>query len=133
MPVNADVTKRLGAENMKKFLAIYLGSNTSASAREWASLNEAARKEREKAGMKSWSGWATENHKAISDNGSPLGKTKRVDRGGISDVKNAMAAWTIVQAETHDAAAKLFINHAHFTLFPGDSVEIMECLPMPSM
>jgi hypothetical protein len=21
--------------------------------------------------------------------------------------------------------------HPHFTIFPGDSVEIMECLPMP--
>ncbi len=118
---------------MKKFLAIYLGSTKAASAIEWASLNESARKEREIAGMKSWSAWASENHKVISDSGSPLGKPKRIDRNGISDVKNAMAAWTIVQAETHDAAAKLFINHAHFTLFPGDSVEIMECLPMPSM
>jgi hypothetical protein len=37
----------------------------------------------------------------------------------------------IVQAESHEAAAKLFENHPHFTTFPGDSVEIMECLPLP--
>jgi len=30
-----------------------------------------------------------------------------------------------------DAAARLFVNHPHFTILPGDSVEIMECLPMP--
>ena len=27
--------------------------------------------------------------------------------------------------------AKLFEKHPHFTIFPGDSVEIMECLPIP--
>jgi hypothetical protein len=37
----------------------------------------------------------------------------------------------IVQAESHEAAAKLFENHPHFTIFPGDSVEIMECLRLP--
>jgi hypothetical protein len=25
----------------------------------------------------------------------------------------------------------MFENHPHFTIFPGDSVEIMECLPIP--
>ena len=42
-----------------------------------------------------------------------------------------MAAYTVVQAESHEAAAKLFLNHPHFTIFPGDGVEIMECLPIP--
>lgn len=118
---------------MKKFLAIYLGSSNGAAAKEWDSLSDAARKEREQAGMKSWGTWAAENGKVISDLGSPLGKTKRIDRSGISDVKNAMTAWTVVQAETQEAAAKIFINHAHFTLFPGDSIEVMECLPIPGM
>jgi hypothetical protein len=42
-----------------------------------------------------------------------------------------MAAYVVVQAESHDAAARMFINHPHFAIFPGDSVEIMECLPIP--
>jgi hypothetical protein len=49
----------------------------------------------------------------------------------VTDIKNVMAAYVIVRAESHDAAAKLFENHPHFTIFPGDSVEIMECLPLP--
>jgi len=36
-----------------------------------------------------------------------------------------------VKADSHDAAAKLFEKHPHFTIFPGDSVEIMEILPIP--
>ena len=39
--------------------------------------------------------------------------------------------YTIVQAESQEAAAKLFLNHPHFMIFPGDGVEIMECLPLP--
>ena len=38
-----------------------------------------------------------------------------------------MSGYVVVQAESHEAAAKMFENHPHFTIFPGDSVEIMEC------
>ena len=62
-----------------------------------------------------------------------MGKTKRVDKSGISDIRNEMGAWTIVEAESQEEAAKLFLNHPHFTIFPGERVEIMECLPMPKM
>ena len=67
----------------------------------------------------------------IVDQGSPLGKTKRTSPQGMSDIKNSMTAYVIVQAKSHDDAARLFENHPHFTIFPGDSVEIMECLPLP--
>lgn len=56
---------------------------------------------------------------------------KRASKQGITDIKNAMTGYVIVQAESHAAAAKLFENHPHFSVFPGDSVEIMECLPLP--
>ena len=114
---------------MKKFCAIFLG--TPAGMEQWKKLDEATRKQREQQGMKAWEAWGTKNKAAILDDGSPLGKTKRVDASGIKDVRNAMAAYTIIQAESHEAAAKLFENHPHFTIFPGDAVEIMECLPIP--
>ena len=114
---------------MKKFCAIYLG--TPGGLEKWKQLDEATRKQREQQGMKAWGDWVTKNQSAIVDNGSPLGKTKHVDASGIKDTTNAMAAYTIVQAESHEAAAKLFTNHPHFTIFPGDSIEIMECLPIP--
>ena len=115
----------------KKFLAIYLGSAEGFA--RWKAMDEQKRKEREKAGMDGWMKWGRENEKSIVDQGTPLGKTKRINAKGISDVKNEIAAYTIVQAESHEAAAKLFVNHPHFMIFPGDSVEIMECLPMPKM
>ena len=116
---------------MKKFCAIYLG--TQAGRDKWNKLDEATRKQREQQGMKAWSDWVTKNKAAIVDNGSPLGKTKRADASGIKDTSNDMAAWTIVQAESHDAAVKLFENHPHFTIFPGEAIEVMECLPIPGM
>jgi hypothetical protein len=116
---------------MKKFCAIYLG--TPAGREKWNKLDDATRKQREQQGMKAWQDWVTKNKASIVENGSPLGKTKRVDAGGIKDASNAMAAWTIVQAESHEAAAKLFENHPHFTIFPGEAVEIMECLAIPGM
>ena len=74
-----------------------------------------------------------DHEKAIVDGGTPLGKTKRVTKDGIADVRNNLAAYTIVEAESQEAAAKMFLNHPHFTIFPGDGVEIMECLPLPQM
>ena len=114
---------------MKKFLAIYLGS--AAALDKWKTLDEQTRKQKEKQGKEAWMNWVTANQKSIVDQGSPLGKTKRASPQGLSDTRNEMAAYTVVQAETHEAAAKLFENHPHFTIFPGDSVEIMECLPLP--
>jgi hypothetical protein len=63
--------------------------------------------------------------------GAPLGKTKRVSKAGNADVKNHMTSFTVVSAETHEEAARLFVTHPHFTIFPGESIEIMECLPIP--
>jgi hypothetical protein len=42
-----------------------------------------------------------------------------------------MGAFVVVQAESHAAAAAMFEQHPHFTIFPGDCVEIMPVLPIP--
>ena len=114
---------------MKKFLAVYNG--TAAAMSEWAKLNDSAKQDRQKDGIKAWAGWSEKNSKLIKDIGNPLGKTKKVSATGISDTKNELTAYSIVEAETHEDAAKLFLNHPHFTIFPGDSIEVMECLPLP--
>ncbi|XXX81394.1 hypothetical protein WMF30_21795 [Sorangium sp. So ce134] len=116
---------------MKRFLAIYIGTEDALRRARWNELDEKERKEREASGMKAWMDWGTANSAAIVEHGGPLGKTKRASEEGVTDIKNAMAGYVIVQAESHEAAAKLFENHPHFAIFPGDSVEIMECLPLP--
>ena len=117
---------------MKKFVAVFIGTHDGANTKKWQALDEKTRKEREQAGMEAWKNWVMKT-KTIVDMGSPLGKTKKVDNSGVSDTKNNLTAYTVVEAESHEAAAKLFLNHPHFAIFPGDSVEIMECLPIPGM
>jgi hypothetical protein len=114
---------------MKNFLAIYIGTQEARS--KWDTLSDVERKKREAAGIEAWMSWGTRNSAAIVDQGAPLGKTKRASPRGVTDIKNAMTGYVIVRAESHSAAAKLFESHPHFTIFPGDSVEIMECLPLP--
>jgi hypothetical protein len=116
---------------MKKFVAVFLGSADAMA--KWKAMDEAKRKQAEKAGKEAWMKWATVNARAIVDHGAPLGKTKRISTQGIADIRNEIAAYTVVQAESHEAAAELFENHPHFTIFPGNAVEVMECLPMPEM
>jgi hypothetical protein len=118
---------------MKKFIAIFIGSPTSANVKKWESLDQTERKTQETKGMIAWGNWVEKNKKSILDTGNPLGKTKQINPNGISDIRNQMTAYTIVEAESHEAAAKLFENHPHFMIFPGDSIEVMECLPIPKM
>jgi hypothetical protein len=116
---------------MKTFLAIYIGTKAALERAGWNNLDEQKRKALEASGFSAWMAWGTANSAAIVDQGSPLGKTKRASPQGVADIKNNMTGYVIVQAESHEAAAKLFENHPHFAIFPGDSVEIMECLPLP--
>jgi hypothetical protein len=116
---------------MKRFLAIYIGTEAALEKSQWNKLDGEKRKAREASGMSAWMEWGRVNSAAIVDQGTPLGKTKRAAPEGIDDIKNVMVGYVIIQAESHEAAAKLFENHPHFTIFPGDSVEIMECLPLP--
>ena len=115
----------------KTFLAVYLGS--ASAMKKWEKLPAKVRREREALGMQAWMQWVTKNEKAIVELGGPLGATKCVDRKGVSSITNAMAAFTIVRAKSHAAAAKLFVKHPHFTIFPGESVEIVEILRVPGM
>ena len=119
------------AEAKKTFLAIYLGSPTAMEA--WRSKPELERKDLQEKGMAAWKAWADKHKDAIVLGGAPLGKTKRVTASGVADVRNAMAAFTVVRADSHEAAAAVFRDHPHFMMFPGEAIEVMECLPIPGM
>ena len=118
---------------MKTFMAVYTGDPAAFEKWQHAHPDPKQRDEMERDGMQAWMKWGETHARSTVDNGSPLGKTKRINKHGISDVRNNLAGYTIVKAESQDAAARMFINHPHFTIFPGDAVEIMECLPMPTV
>ncbi|WP_395613979.1 hypothetical protein [Allosphingosinicella sp.] len=113
------------------YLAIFLGNKDGARAREWNALSEEERGARAAEGMAGWKAWVEKNQGSLVQMGGPLGKTKRVSADGVQDISNQLSAFTVVRADSHEAAAKLFEGHPHFTIFPGEAVEIMPVMPIP--
>ena len=116
---------------MPRYLAIFLGTPEARAASGWDALDENTRKAKEREGIQAWKDWMQKHQGALDATGSPLGKTLRVDRSGVSPTKNGMAAWVAVNADSHEAAARMFEGHPHFTVFPGESGAVMECLQIP--
>jgi hypothetical protein len=114
------------------YLAVFVGSKNSTKFAAWSALSETERKAREQQGIAAWKAWVTKHQASLAEMGGPLGKTKRVGPGGIADFSNELGAFTIVRAESHEAAAKMFESHPHFAIFPGEAVEIMPVLPIPA-
>jgi len=113
------------------YLAVFLGSKSSPRMKAWMALPYAERRAKETEGMAAWKAWVEQHQAVISAMGGPLGKTKKITERGIEDVSNEMGAFMVVSAESHEAAARLFEKHPHFTIFPGEAVEIMPVLPIP--
>jgi len=116
---------------MKTFMAVYTGDPAVFEKWQKQHSDPAQREAMEKKGMDAWMKWGNDHAKSIVDNGGPLGRTKRASKDGVTDIRNKMAGYTVIRAESHEAAANMFLKHPHFTIFPGDGVEIMEVLPLP--
>ena len=114
------------------YLAVFLGSKTSPKMAAWNALSDAARQAKEREGIAAWKAWVEKHRGAILEMGGPLGKTKQVGPKGVTDIANELGAFTLVRAASHEAAAKMFENHPHFAIFPGERVEIMPVLPIPA-
>jgi hypothetical protein len=113
---------------MKKFMVLYMASKA-----EFEKMMKNSTPEQQKKGMEAWMKWMNENKTSLVDGGAPLGKTQRVDSNGASDTKNEIGGYSVVQAETHDAATKMFgKEHPHLQV-PGAWIEIIEIIPVPGM
>ncbi len=112
------------------YLAIFLGNPASFAA--WSKLSDDERRAREQQGIAAWHKWASDHASQIVEMGGPLGKTKKISRDGVSDISNELGGFTIVRAASHEEAAKMFEQHPHFMIFPGDRVEVMPVMPVPT-
>jgi hypothetical protein len=114
------------------YLAVFLGGGTNSAKRvAWDALPEAERNAKMQQGMAAWKAWIDKHQSAIVQMGGPLGKTRKVDSRGVAEVTNLLTAFTVVRAASHEAAAKMFEAHPHFSIFPGEAIEIMPVLPIP--
>ena len=116
---------------MSNYLAVFVGSKDNPRMGEWMKMSDAERKAKEQEGIAAWGAWMQKHAASVVGEGGPLGKTKRVSSNGIADVSNNLGGFVVVKADSHEAAAKLFENHPHFTIFPGEGVEVMPVMPIP--
>jgi hypothetical protein len=112
---------------MKKFLVLY-----RMDIAEMQKLMASTSDEERKQSMAKWQAWMKKNMASMADHGGPVGKTKRAAAGGVTDIRNDIGGYSIVQAESHQAAAALFADSPHLSM-PGGAAEIMEIMPMPGM
>jgi hypothetical protein len=104
-----------------KFMAIY--QIPQAVIANWMQTEPKARQEAEEKMKAEWQKW-TEEHAGMIKVSAACGKTKRVTSSGIEDIKNDICLYTLVEAESHEAAAKAFANHPHLQI-PQASIEVM--------
>ncbi len=128
---NASPASQAPHRQAKHFLAVFTGNAEAAEKSGWNALSESVRHQRTQAGIAAWHAWMGSHANQLVFAGGPIGKTLRVSVSGIADTQNDICGYVVVSAESHEAAAKLFESHPHFSIFPGEAVEIMECLPVP--
>ena len=113
---------------MPKYLVLYRSSVPATE--QMGSDPEAAQ-----AGMALWMNWAGRVGNAMADMGSPLQSVGVVTASGSSaDVSSpVIGGFSVLEADSVDAAKKLLDDHPHFHA-PGDpSIEVLEFLPIPGM
>lgn len=108
---------------MPRFLAVYTITPEAFAA--FRNLPKADQDAIDAVGVREWAAWEDRNAASILDRGGMVGKTKRVTSKGITNAVNPICGYLVVEAETAEAAARLFRDHPHITVFPGDGVEIM--------
>ena len=109
---------------MGKFLAILHGAADDESKNELSA-------EQQGEFMRAWGAWAQANQDALVDPGAPLFMKKVVTSQGIKDFTDTKVGYTIVEARSHDEAVRIFSEHPHLGLLRGNSIEVLECPPVP--
>ena len=115
---------------MKKFLVTYLAPASVIA--DWKKTEPSTRKAAEAEMQADWKKWMDHNARLFADIGAGVGRTKVVNTQGVSDSKNDILLYSVIEAESHDAAAKSFEGHPHLRI-PQSSIEVMEIHPLPGM
>ena len=104
-----------------KFIVLY--SIPSSVMVDWAKTDPDQRKAAEEKMKAGWQQWMAAHGKMVKLT-EAVGKTKRVTANGIADAKNDICLYSVIEAESHDAAVKIFKDHPHLQI-PQASIEVM--------
>src|SRR5882724_5077436 len=112
---------------MKKFVALYMAP-VGAFDEMMKNPDPKAMKDMSDGWMK----WVDSHKKSFVDVGAPTGKNKRVSSGGVKEVRNEVTGYSVVQADSHDEATKMFKDNPMLQS-PGAYVEVLEWMEMSGM
>lgn len=112
---------------MKKYFVLYMASEGDFK-KAMADMPQMT-PEQQQASMQEWMDWM-KSKGGVVDMGAPLGKTKRVTGSEISDMRNEIGGYSIIEAESHEEAARKMQDSPHFKMMPGGWIEVMEIMPM---
>ena len=121
------VIRRIPAKKgraVKKYIVLYRAPTSAEEQMKSATPEQA------KAGMDAWMKWSKKAASAIVDLGAPTGHAIAV--GKEAPAPNAVVGYSILQADSRDAACALLEGHPHLTM-PGFSIDVHEMLPLPGM
>ena len=96
---------------------------------EMKKMMETSSAEDRKKGMEEWGAWMKKNMAIFADMGGPTGKNMQITPSGMTQVSNDIGGYSIVQAESAEAVAKLLANNPHFHL-PGSTIDLAEIVSM---
>lgn len=116
----------MNSATKKKFLVLYLVPLQVLA--EWVKTDPATKKAAEEKMQADWQQWMRD-HAPMIVTTEAAAKTRSITSRGISDTRNDIHLYSIVEADSHDAAAKAFEHHPHLTI-PQSSIQVMEVRPL---
>lgn len=110
---------------MKKFIVIYY-----APAELMAGMANATPEDLKK-GKEGWMAWAAKCGDGLVDLGTPLINGQQVTLSGSAVSRKDVTGYSIIQAESAEAAQKMLEGHPFRALGASSEIEIYESMPLP--
>ncbi len=115
---------------MNKYMAIYM--MPSEGLKEWMKKEPAERAAEEASLKAKWDEWMVAHSEVLAGPTAGLGKNKRVTVAGAEDAANDLMMYSMVTAESSEAAAEIFVAHPHLEI-PGAWIDVMQANELPGM
>ncbi len=109
---------------MKKFLVIYRMDMEAMK----KMMSEASAEDKQK-GTDEWKTWMEAHHADFADMGGPTGKNTQVTATGATEVSNDVGGYSVIQAESKEAAVAMLAGNPHFSM-PGSTIDLAEIVSM---
>lgn len=92
-------------------------------------MMETASPEDRQKGMDEWKTWMQSHQEIFADMGGPTGKNFSVTSSGATAHSNDVGGYSIVQAESIEAATAALAGNPHFSM-PGATIDLAEIVTM---